>query len=136
MLLNFGEPENPTLDNVTTFLELIFQANAPLEGNATKPSRGSRSLEMAAVRAPELVQVYREIGGSPLNLQAREQAVALEEELQQRGREATRNRFRAVEGVDDMVDEEHSEFVGYDRLRADARRRRGARPRSPRASTT
>ena len=89
VLLNFGEPENPTLDNVTTFLELIFQANAPLEGNAIEPSQQARSLEMAAARAPELVQVYREIGGSPLNLQAREQAVALEEALQQRGREAT-----------------------------------------------
>jgi ferrochelatase len=89
VLLNFGEPENPTLDNVTTFLELIFQANAPLEGSAIEPSQGIRSLEMAAARAPKLVKIYREIGGSPLNLQAREQAVALEEELQQRGREAT-----------------------------------------------
>ena len=26
VLLNFGVPENPTLDNVTTFLELIFQS--------------------------------------------------------------------------------------------------------------
>jgi ferrochelatase len=31
VLLNFGEPENPTLDEVTPFLERIFQANAPLE---------------------------------------------------------------------------------------------------------
>ena len=88
VLLNFGEPEDPTLENVTPFLERIFQMNAPLEGSTIEPSQRARSRELAAARAPELVQTYHEIGGSPLNLQAREQAVALEEELQRRGHEA------------------------------------------------
>jgi len=88
VLLNFGEPEDPTLENVTPFLERIFLANAALEGGTTKPIQEERSRELAAARAPELVHTYREIGGSPLNLQAREQAVALEKELRRRGREA------------------------------------------------
>ncbi|MSR37067.1 MAG: ferrochelatase, partial [Gemmatimonadetes bacterium] len=88
VLLNFGEPENPSLDEVTPFLERIFQANAPLEGGAIEASRGARSRELAAARAPQLVQTYREIGGSPLNAQAREQAVALELELRRRGCDA------------------------------------------------
>jgi len=86
VLLNFGEPEDPTLENVTLFLERIFQMNAPLEGSTIEPSRRERSRELAAARAPELVQTYRAIGGSPLNLQAREQAAALEKELHRRGR--------------------------------------------------
>ena len=88
VLLNFGEPENPTLAEVTPFLERIFQANAPLEGGAIEPSRGARSRELAADRAPQLVETYRAIRGSPLNTQAREQAVALQLELHRRGREA------------------------------------------------
>ena len=88
VLLNFGEPEDPTLENVTPFLEQIFQANAPLEGSAIEPSQGARSRQLAAEHAPGLVETYRQIGGSPLNSQAREQAVALEKELHRRGQEA------------------------------------------------
>lgn len=88
MVLNFGEPENPTLEEVTPFLERIFQQNAPLEAGRIEPSRGARSRELAAARAPDLVETYREIGGSPLNAQAREQAAALERELVRRGLDA------------------------------------------------
>jgi ferrochelatase len=88
VLLNFGEPENPTLDEVTPFLERIFQANAPLERTVVEASRGARSRELAAARAPVLVETYRAIGGSPLNAQARAQAGALESELRRRGLDA------------------------------------------------
>ena len=30
LLLNFGEPEHPTLEEVVPFLERIFSLNAPL----------------------------------------------------------------------------------------------------------
>ena len=43
MLLNFGEPEHPTLEEVTPFLERIFQANAPLEGSEPQASPGAHS---------------------------------------------------------------------------------------------
>lgn len=85
LLVNFGEPETPTLAEVTPFLERIFQANAPLEGTTVERSRGARSRELAAARAPGLVETYRMIGGSPLNAQSREQAAALQAELQRRG---------------------------------------------------
>ncbi len=91
VLLNFGEPERPTLDEVTPFLERIFQANAPLEarsGPTLEASRGGRARELAAARAPVLVETYGKIGGSPLNAQSREQAVALEAELKRRGVDA------------------------------------------------
>lgn len=91
VLLNFGEPERGTLDDVTPFLERIFQANAPLEraaGPALEASRNARSRELAAARAPALMQTYAAIGGSPLNAQAREQAVALEAALRARAIDA------------------------------------------------
>ncbi len=88
LVLGFGEPETTTLEEVTPFLERIFQANAPLEGTTLERSRGARSRELAAARAPALLETYREIGGSPLNAQSREQAAALDAELGRRGLEA------------------------------------------------
>jgi ferrochelatase len=88
LVVNFGEPENTTLEEVTPFLERIFQANAPLEGARIEASRGARSRELAAARAPVLVETYRAIGGSPLNAQSRAQSAALEAELRRRGVDA------------------------------------------------
>jgi ferrochelatase len=88
VVLNFGEPENPTLEEVTAFLERIFQQNAPLEGGRIEPSRGARSRELAAARAPALIEAYQQIGGSPMNPQSREQAAALESELRRRNLDA------------------------------------------------
>lgn len=88
MLLNFGEPEHPSLDEVTPFLERIFQANAPLEHASGEAARRARSRELAAARAPVLLETYRAIGGSPLNAQSREQAALLEVELRARGVDA------------------------------------------------
>ncbi|MEC9379464.1 MAG: alanine--tRNA ligase [Candidatus Latescibacterota bacterium] len=38
------------------------------------------------------------------------------EQQRQRARAATRNRFQASEGIDDVVDGEHSRFIGYGQL--------------------
>jgi len=88
LVLNFGEPERTTLEDVTPFLERIFQANSPLEGAQLEAARGARARELAAARAPILVETYRAIGGSPLNAQSRAQSEALEAELRRRGVDA------------------------------------------------
>jgi protoporphyrin/coproporphyrin ferrochelatase len=86
-LLNFGEPENPTLEEVVPFLERIFSLNSSLAGPATAEEAAERSRRLAQARAPGLIEEYQAIGGSPLHRQAREQAEALEAELRGRGHE-------------------------------------------------
>jgi protoporphyrin/coproporphyrin ferrochelatase len=90
LLLNFGEPEEPTMESVVPFLERIFSLNAPLMGKAspTPAEIAERSRALAVERAPGLIAEYAEIGGSPLHRQAREQAEALEGELRRRGHDA------------------------------------------------
>ncbi|MEX2570487.1 MAG: ferrochelatase [Gemmatimonadota bacterium] len=90
LLLNFGEPEDPTMESVVPFLERIFTVNAPLMGDAnpTEAEVRARSRALAEQRAPGLIAEYEEIGGSPLHRQAREQAEALEAELGRRGHDA------------------------------------------------
>ncbi len=78
LLINFGEPAEPVLEQVTPFLERIFLQNADLEADR---AAGARAAQLAADRAPQLVEAYRAIGGSPLEEQARAQAKALDEEL-------------------------------------------------------
>jgi protoporphyrin/coproporphyrin ferrochelatase len=90
LLLNFGEPEEPTMETVVPFLERIFSLNAPLM-QETLPSPEevrARSRALAEARAPGLIAEYEEIGGSPLHRQAREQAEALGAELGRRGHDA------------------------------------------------
>lgn len=90
VLLNFGEPENPTLEEVVPFLERIFSLNAPLmEGTPTQAEVRARSRRLAEQRAPGLIEEYLEIGGSPLLAQAREQVDGLDAELARRGHDAT-----------------------------------------------
>ena len=84
-MLNFGEPEEATLEAVTPFLERIFYNNAPLEAFATDAERQARSEMLAQRRAPGLVADYERIGGSPLAAQARQQAVMVEVALRERG---------------------------------------------------
>lgn len=90
LLLNFGEPENPTHDEVVPFLERIFALNSPLMGQegASEAEIRTRSRRLAEDRAPGLIHEYENIGGSPLHAQAREQAAALEEELSRRHRDS------------------------------------------------
>jgi len=81
LVLNFGEPENPTLEEVLPFLERIFERNAPLESN-----KGSdRARKLAEARAPGLIEEYKEIGSSPLAGQARKQSRMVERILRRRG---------------------------------------------------
>jgi protoporphyrin/coproporphyrin ferrochelatase len=88
LLLNFGEPEHPTMEAVVPFLERIFLTNARLMGNASPEQVRARSRQLAEERAPGLIEEYEEIGGSPLHAQAREQAELVEAELQRRGFDA------------------------------------------------
>lgn len=85
VLLNFGEPEEATLEAVTPFLERIFNLNRDLESHADAAAALDRSRRLAAARAPGLVADYLAIGGSPLHRQAREQADGLAFELSRRG---------------------------------------------------
>jgi ferrochelatase len=81
LILNFGEPENPTLKEVIPFLERIFARNASLESGKGK----SRARKLAEARAPGLVEEYKEIGGSPMTEQARKQAHLVQRILRRRG---------------------------------------------------
>ncbi|WP_458187693.1 ferrochelatase [Haladaptatus sp. NG-WS-4] len=85
VVLNFGEPSEPTRENVLGYLERIFMNNADLEGDTTEEEARKRSRQLAERRAPGLIEEYEEIGGSPLDPQAHAQAEALEAELDARG---------------------------------------------------
>ncbi|GMR12090.1 MAG: ferrochelatase [Gemmatimonadota bacterium] len=89
MVLNFGEPEEANEETVEPFLERIFMANAGLGGPSSAKEATARSQKMARARAPGLIEEYREIGGSPVNEQARQQARQLQRELKKRGLDAT-----------------------------------------------
>jgi ferrochelatase len=80
LILNFGEPENPTLEEVVPFLERIFVRNSSLE-----PDKGrGRARKLAEARAPGLIEELVGIGGSPLNQQAQKQARMIERVLRRR----------------------------------------------------
>ena len=83
LLLNFGEPEHATMEEVVPFLERIFLLNSSLERRGSDEVR-RRARELAEERAPGLIEEYEAIGGSPLHRQAQEQAEALERELSRR----------------------------------------------------
>lgn len=85
LLINFGEPETTSLDEVVPFLERIFTANSRLEPGDDPESERLRSRMLAKQRAPSLARSYARIGGSPLNAQALEQARMLSSELASRG---------------------------------------------------
>lgn len=89
MVLNFGEPEEGTTETVEPFLERIFLANASLAGPSSAKEAKARSKKMAKARAPGLIEEYREIGGSPINMQARQQASQLQRVLRRHGLDAT-----------------------------------------------
>lgn len=86
-MLNFGEPENPSRDNVVDYLERIFLSNMSLEDVPEERAR-ERARELAERRVPGLLEEYREMGASPLVPQARRQAEMLGDELGRRGIEA------------------------------------------------
>lgn len=85
LLLNFGEPERPSLEDVTSFLEAIFLTNFQLEHEGRPEAGRQRAAELASRRAPDLLEDYRKIGGSPIRRQSEAQARALDVELRRRG---------------------------------------------------
>ncbi|MBI1730984.1 ferrochelatase [Candidatus Acetothermia bacterium] len=85
ILINFGEPTGSNLEEAIQYLTRIFFANANLEGATSDEERWARSRELAGRRAPSLIAAYEKIGGSPLNAQARLQAMGLKEELIRHG---------------------------------------------------
>jgi ferrochelatase len=89
IVLNFGEPPRPTLEEVVPFLERIFLTNANLEDHPTPEARRARSRELAERRAPGLIAEYEHIGSSPMNAQSDAQARALRVELDRRGHQVT-----------------------------------------------
>lgn len=86
LVVNFGEPDEPTADKVLPFLERIFLQNAGLEPD--EAARG-RARQLARRRAPGLIEEYEGIGGSPLNEQANRQADALRAALRARNWDVT-----------------------------------------------
>lgn len=89
MVISFGEPAHPTLEEVVPFLEGIFIRNRELEAHTTPEEALARARALAEERAPSLLDEYALIGGSPMNEQADAQARGLEAELQARGLDVT-----------------------------------------------
>ena len=85
VLLNFGEPNDPSIESVVAFLERIFYANSSLERHANESEKRLRSRQLAERRAPGLIEEYSKIGHSPMNDQAATQARGLSTELERRG---------------------------------------------------
>lgn len=85
ILLNFGEPEDPTPEAVVAYLERIFRTNMALEGHLPPERVRARVKQLAEERAPQLIEELEAIGGSPLSRQALAQADMLEAELGRRG---------------------------------------------------
>lgn len=85
IVLNFGEPEHATMEEVVPFLEKIFMMNASLEDASAYERALKRSQQLARERAPGLIEEFEKIGGSPLHAQARQEAAALQAELKNRG---------------------------------------------------
>ena len=85
LFLSFGEPEHPTMEEVVPFLERIFLLNMPLEGEQNALQKRSRARQLAEQRAPGLIHEYEEIGGSPMNEQAKQEAESTISELRRRG---------------------------------------------------
>ncbi|MBO6574477.1 MAG: ferrochelatase [Rhodothermales bacterium] len=88
LMLNFGEPEQPVMEEVLPFLERIFLNNTPLERFPSEEAWRARCLDLARKRAPGLIEDYKRIGGSPLNAQARAEGEALQAELDRRDLDA------------------------------------------------
>jgi ferrochelatase len=84
-MLNFGEPSEPDRERVLDYLERIFYANADLEEADSEEEARERARTLAKRRLPGLMEEYEDIGGSPLNPQAKAQVDLTEEVLQERG---------------------------------------------------
>jgi len=110
-VLNFGEPERPERETVVEYLERIFYANADVEGDVTEAEARERARELARRRAPDLIEEYEEMGGSPLHAHAETQGSLLEAELRDRGYDATT--YVGMQFAEPLVED------AVDRARAD-----------------
>ena len=115
-LLNFGEPAEPERDRVVDYLERIFYANADLEDADSEDAARERARKLAQRRAPGLLEEYEEIGGSPLNEQARAQTEALEAALADRGYDVTT--YLGMQYTEPFIEDaaEQAHADGVDRL--------------------
>jgi ferrochelatase len=104
LVLNFGEPDEPTLEKIVPFLERIFLQNMDLEHMDDPEAGRRRARQLAEARAPGLIEEYEEIGGSPLNAQAHAQAQALVEEIRGRGWDA--NLYSAMQFTEPSIPSE------------------------------
>ena len=122
----------PEVAAQATHIAMVIEAEEESFGNTL-----DRGLEIFArlgdkgdISGADAFQLY-DTYGFPLDLtelMARERGLSVDtdgferelEHQRQRGRAATKGRFRATEGVEDAVAGEHSEFIGYDELEADA----------------
>ena len=116
VFLNFGEPSEPDRDRVVDYLERIFLANADLEEADSEQEKRERARKLAQRRVPGLMEEYEEIGGSPLNEQATEQAEMAEVELQKRGYDVTS--YNGMQYTEPFIDEaaEAAKADGMDRI--------------------
>lgn len=115
-VLNFGEPATPDRQTVVDYLERIFYANADIEGDTTEQEARQRAQQLAERRAPDLIAEYEEIGGSPLRSHAETQAALIEDELRERGHDATT--YVGMQYTEPFIDEavEAAREDGIDRL--------------------
>jgi protoporphyrin/coproporphyrin ferrochelatase len=88
LLLGFGEPAAAETAELAGYLERIFLANARLDASSDPETVQRRARAMAERRAPELLEDYRRIGGSPLNAQMSRQAERLGAALDRLGHRA------------------------------------------------
>ena len=103
VLLNFGEPADPDRDTVLEYLTRIFYDNASLEDAESEEEAWERSRELAQRRLPGLMEEYEEIGGSPLQAQAADQADALTESLTDRGHDVSV--YHAMQFMEPLIDD-------------------------------
>lgn len=116
LAIHFGEPPVPERDVVTDYLTRIFYQNAELEDADSEAAARERAAELAERRAPALLEEYEEIGGSPMNEQAREQVAALDDQLANHGHEVRTE--LAFQFLDPTIEEQMEAFAAedFDRL--------------------
>ncbi len=119
ILLNFGEPAEPTAEAVVPFLERIFYTNATLEEYPDEAALRRRCRDLAERRAPGLIEDYVKIGGSPLDSQARRQTERVEASLTARGHDVrayTGMQFTTptiAEAVHDALADGADQLIGF-----------------------
>ena len=116
ILLNFGEPAEPSREAVVPYLERIFFDNADLEEYDSVDAARDRARKLAERRAPGLIEEYEEIGGSPLQDQATAQADALEAELATRGYDV--ETYVGMQYTDPLIEDAAARAIenGVDRI--------------------